>query len=195
MNINSIFKMIVVSFILTTIIACSSVRKNKTRTEEIIDRTEKVTSDVKETEKTSTQTVTDTKGTIKRDNLSIDYTPKFDTFGNLIPFSFQKKDANGNETSVNISGNANVNYTTDEEVKDIVESSKTDTSKEVTRLEETIKQLEEKITKLEKNKTVAPDYLKFIIWIGIGLLLLAGIVVAIFLYVKSKLKIIKTFIP
>lgn len=195
MNINNIFKMIVVSFILTTIIACSSVRKNKTRTEETIDRTEKVTSDVKETEKTSTQTVTDTKGTIKRDNLNIDYTPKFDTFGNLIPFSFQKKDANGNETSVNISGNANVNYTTDEEVKDIVESSKTDTSKEVTRLEETIKQLEEKITRLEKNKAVAPDYLKFIIWIGIGLLLLAGIVVAIFLYVKSKLKVIKTFIP
>lgn len=195
MNINNIFKMIVVNFLLATIIACSSVKKNKTKSEETTDRIEKVNSEVKESEKNFTSTVTDTKGTIKRDNLSIEYQPKFDTFGNLIPFSFQKKDANGNQTTVNITGDAKVNYTTDEEVKDIVESSKTDSSKEITRLENTIKELEERILKSEKNKTVAPDYLKFIIWIGIGLLLLAGSLVAIFLYVKSKLKIIKTFIP
>lgn len=194
-QIKNLFNIIVVSIFLTTIIACNSVKKTKTTSQEQIDKTEKVESVVKETEKIDKETIVSTTGKITKDNLTIDYEPKFDTFGNLIPFSFQKKDYQGNETNVNIKGNGKVTYNTVTELKDIKETTKSVTNKELNRLENTIKSLEQKIIKLEKNKAVKPDYFKYIIWVGIGFLLLAGAIIGVYFYIRNKLTIIKTFIP
>lgn len=181
---------IVVSFFLTTIVACSSVKKTKVQESEKFAVKEEVNTSTSLEETTSKEISIFANTNIKRDNLQIEYLPEFDAEGKLIPFSFHKKDSNGNQTNVSITGNAKVKYFTEHEVSNIVQATKEENAKRLTVMENRILELESKLDKQSKIKQVYPDYIKYIIWLGIGFLLLTGIIITLYFYIKSKLKIL-----
>lgn len=187
--------LIVASVSLATIVSCSSVKKNKTITE--------VKEDIKEVRENSTTTkeqstnnaVADYKMSAEKKRLEIGYEPTFDANGLLIPFSFKGKDANGNETTVDIKGSASVKYFTDSQVIDEVKYLKEELSKIKDSLSKSTIVKDSTITTKEKTKEVAPDYIKYIIWLGILILFLSGVILFLYFYFRSKIKAVTKLIP
>ena len=194
--------LIVVSIMLTTIYSCASSRrmdKNKT-TEQFADkRNTNVTSDsvATSTTKIGTSNFKLTDNNKYNDNLDIEYTPTFDKNGNLIPFHYSKEE-DGKKTNVSITGNAKVkssssnekiNNTTKEEYnyKSDFEAVVKINKKLISEIE-TLKKLNNKEVK------VAPDYLKYIILIGTGVLLLSGVILGIFIYFKAQINKYKSIL-
>ena len=194
--------LIVVSIVLTTISSCASSRrmdKNKTteqladkrNTSVVIDSTTTLTTNIG----TSNFKLTD--NTKYNDNLDIEYTPTFDKNGNLIPFHYSKEE-DGKKTNVNIIGNAKVKSSSSNEK---INNSTKEEYNYKSEYEEVIKinkKLISEIETLKKTNTkevkVAPDYLKYIILIGTGVLLLSGVILGIFIYFKAQINKYKSIL-
>ena len=194
--------LIVVSIMLTTIYSCASSRntnKNK-NTEQFADKkNEKVVSDSTTTIKTNTETATykSTNTNKTNYNLDIEYTPTFDKSGNLIPFHYSKEE-DGKKTNINITGNAKVKSSSSDEN---INSNTKEEYNYKSKYEEVIKinkKLISEIETLKKTNTkevkVAPDYLKYIILIGTGVLLLSGVILGIFIYFKAQINKYKSLL-
>ena len=194
--------LIVVSIMLTTIYSCASSRridKNKI-TEQFADkRNISVVSDSTTTLTTNigTSNFKLTDNTKYNDNLDIEYTPTFDKYGNLIPFHYSKEE-DGKKTNVNIIGNAKVKSSSSNEK---INNSTKEEYNYKSEYEEVIKinkKLISEIETLKKTNTkevkVAPDYLKYIILIGTGVLLLSGVILGIFIYFKSQINKYKSIL-
>ena len=194
--------LIVVSVMLTTISSCASSRrmdKNKT-TEQLADK-RNTSSAVDSTTTSSTNIGTSsfklTDNTKSNDNLDIEYTPTFDKNGNLIPFHYSKEE-DGKKTNVNITGNAKVkssssnekiNNTTKEEY-----NYKSDFEAVVKINKKLISEIETLKKVNNKEVKVSPDYLKYIILIGAGVLLLSGVILGIFIYFKAQINKYKSIL-
>ena len=194
--------LIVVSIMLTTIYSCASSRridKNKT-TEQFADkRNTSVVSDSITTSITNTTTSNFklTNNNKYNNNLDIEYIPTFDKYGNLIPFHYSKEE-DGKKTNVNIIGNAKVKSSSSNEK---INNSTKEEYNYKSEYEEVIKinkKLISEIETLKKTNTkevkVAPDYLKYIILIGTGVLLLSGVILGIFIYFKSQINKYKSIL-
>ena len=194
--------LIVVSIMLTTISSCASSRrmdKNKT-TEQLADkRNTSVAIDSTTTSTTNigTSNFKLTDNTKYNDNLDIEYTPTFDKNGNLIPFHYSKEE-DGKKTNVNITGNAKVKSSSSNEK---INTSTKEEYNYKADYEEVIKINKKLISELEtlkktntKEVKVAPDYLKYIILIGTGVLLLSGVILGIFIYFKSQINKYKSLL-
>lgn len=201
--VNFFNKMIVVSVMLTTIIGCSSTKKVKHSVKEVIadKRTEQTSSLTANHGDSSSLTNSTYKGTDKlfSNTIGIQYNPTFDQYGKVIPFHYEAKDAKGNNTSVSIVGPAKVINTiidrNEETFEEILQQRKIKWNK----VDSLINTLELKIDNtrklVETEKTVAPDYLKYLIWMGFSLLVLAIILVVTFIYFKSQITKLKNLIP
>lgn len=194
--------LIVVSIMLTTISSCASSRrmdKNKT-TEQLADkRNASVVID-------STTTLTTnigisnfklTDNTKYNDNLDIEYTPTFDKNGNLIPFHYSKEE-NGKKTNVNITANAKVKSSSSNEKVNTNTKEEYNYKADYEEVIKINKKLISEIETLKKTNTkevkVAPDYLKYIILTGTGVLLLSGVILGIFIYFKSQINKYKSIL-
>ena len=194
--------LIVVSIMLTTIYSCASSRridKNKI-TEQFADKRKiSVVSDSITTSITNTTTSNFklTNNNKYNNNLDIEYIPTFDKYGNLIPFHYSKEE-DGKKTNVNIIGNAKVKSSSSNEK---INNSTKEEYNYKSEYEEVIKinkKLISEIETLKKTNTkevkVAPDYLKYIILIGVGVLLLSGVILGIFIYFKSQINKYKSIL-
>ena len=194
--------LIVVSVMLTTISSCASSRrmdKNKTteqladkrNTSVVIDSTTTLTTNIG----TSNFKLTD--NTKYNDNLDIEYTPTFDKNGNLIPFHYSKEE-NGKKTNVNITGNAKVKSSSSNEKVNTNTKEEYNYKADYEEVIKLNKKLISEIETLKKTNTkevkVAPDYLKYIILIGVGVLLLSGVILGIFIYFKSQINKYKSIL-
>lgn len=194
--------LIVVSVMLTTISSCASSRrmdKNKTteqladkrNTSVVIDSTTTLTTNIG----TSNFKLTD--NTKYNDNLDIEYTPTFDKNGNLIPFHYSKEE-DGKKTNVNITGNAKVKSSSSNEKVNTNTKEEYNYKADYEEVIKINKKLISEIETLKKTNTkevkVAPDYLKYIILIGIGVLLLSGVILGIFIYFKSQINKYKSIL-
>ena len=194
--------LIVVSIMLTTISSCASSRrmdKNKT-TEQLADKrnTKTVTdSTTISTTKIGTSTFKLTDNTKYNDNLDIEYTPTFDKNGNLIPFHYSKEE-DGKKTNVNITGNAKVKSSSSNEKVNTNTKEEYNYKADYEEVIKINKKLISEIETLKKTNTkevkVAPDYLKYIILIGTGVLLLSGVILGIFIYFKSQINKYKSIL-
>ena len=194
--------LIVVSVMLTTIYSCASSRrmdKNKT-TEQFADkRNTSSTSDSVATSTTNigTSNLKLTDNTKYNDNLDIEYTPTFDKNGNLIPFHYSKEE-NGKKTNVNITGNAKVKSSSSNEKINTSTKEEYNYKAEYEEVIKINKKLISEIETLKKTNTkevkVAPDYLKYIILIGTGVLLLSGVILGIFIYFKAQINKYKSIL-
>ena len=189
-----LFSLLVVSLMLTTFISCTSRTK--------IKKTNESASAVKKDSIASTNSSNSTNTTIfgtttktvddyaKNNNLSIEYNPMFDTSGTLIPFHYSK-DINGQKTTVNIMGNAKVTDITNEIVKKSEEVVTTEFRKTTDSLNARIDELEYKLTQESKTVVtdvkVAPDYLKYIIWLAVLIFLLAASIIGVVIYFKATI--------
>ena len=194
--------LIVVSIMLTTISSCASSRrmdKNKT-TEQLADK--KNTSVVVDSTTTSTTNIGTsnfklTDNTKYNDNLDIEYTPTFDKNGNLIPFHYSKEE-NGKKTNVNITGNAKVKSSSSNEKINNITKEEYNYKADFEAVVKINKKLVSEIETLKKlnNKEVkvAPDYLKYIILVGTGVLLLSGVILGIFIYFKAQINKYKSIL-
>ena len=194
--------LIVVSVLLTTISSCASSRrmdKNKTteqladkrNTSVVIDSTTTLTTNIG----TSNFKLTD--NTKYNDNLDIEYTPTFDKNGNLIPFHYSKEE-DGKKTNVNITGNAKVKSSSSNEKVNTNTKEEYNYKADYEEVIKINKKLISEIETLKKTNTkevkVAPDYLKYIILIGTGVLLLSGVILGIFIYFKSQINKYKSIL-
>ena len=194
--------LIVVSIMLTTISSCASSRrmdKNKTteqladkrNTSVIIDSTTTLTTNIG----ISNFKLTD--NTKYNDNLDIEYTPTFDKNGNLIPFHYSKEE-DGKKTNVNITGNAKVKSSSSNEKVNTNTKEEYNYKADYEEVIKINKKLISEIETLKKTNTkevkVAPDYLKYIILIGTGVLLLSGVILGIFIYFKSQINKYKSIL-
>ena len=194
--------LIVVSIVLTTISSCASSRrmdKNKTteqladkrNTSVVIDSTTTLTTNIG----TSNFKLTD--NTKYNDNLDIEYTPTFDKNGNLIPFHYSKEE-NGKKTNVNITGNAKVKSSSSNEKVNTNTKEEYNYKADYEEVIKINKKLISEIETLKKTNTkevkVAPDYLKYIILIGTGVLLLSGVILGIFIYFKAQINKYKSIL-
>lgn len=194
--------LIVVSIMLTTISSCASSRrmdKNKTteqfadkrNTSVVIDSTTTLTTNIG----TSNFKLTD--NTKYNDNLDIEYTPTFDKNGNLIPFHYSKEE-DGKKTNVNITGNAKVKSSSSNEKVNTNTKEEYNYKADYEEVIKINKKLISEIETLKKTNTkevkVAPDYLKYIILIGTGVLLLSGVILGIFIYFKSQINKYKSIL-
>lgn len=194
--------LIVVSVMLTTISSCASSRKmdkNKT-TEQLADkRNTNVTTDSTNISTTNigTSNLKLTDNTKYNDNLDIEYTPTFDKNGNLIPFHYSKEE-NGKKTNVNITGNAKVKSSSSNETINNTTKEEYNYKSDFEAVVKINKKLVSEIETLKKlnNKEVkvAPDYLKYIILIGTGVLLLSGVILGIFIYFKAQINKYKSIL-
>ena len=194
--------LIVVSIMLTTISSCASSRrmdKNKT-TEQLADK--RNTSVVIDSTTTLTTNIGIsnfklTDNTKYNDNLDIEYTPTFDKNGNLIPFHYSKEE-NGKKTNVNITGNAKVKSSSSNEKVNTNTKEEYNYKADYEEVIKINKKLISEIETLKKTNTkevkVAPDYLKYIILIGTGVLLLSGVILGIFIYFKSQINKYKSIL-
>ena len=194
--------LIVVSIMLTTISSCASSRrmdKNKT-TEQLADK--RNTSSASDsitisTTKIGTSNFKLTDNTKYNDNLDIEYTPTFDKNGNLIPFHYSKEE-DGKKTNVNITGNAKVKSSSSNEKVNTNTKEEYNYKADYEEVIKINKKLISEIETLKKTNTkevkVAPDYLKYIILIGIGVLLLSGVILGIFIYFKSQINKYKSLL-
>ena len=194
--------LIVVSIMLTTISSCASSRrmdKNKTteqladkrNTSVVIDSTTTLTTNIG----TSNFKLTD--NTKYNDNLDIEYTPTFDKNGNLIPFHYSKEE-DGKKTNVNITGNAKVKSSSSNEKVNTNTKEEYNYKSDFETVVKINKKLISEIETLKKTNTkevkVAPDYLKYIILIGTGVLLLSGVILGIFIYFKAQINKYKSIL-
>ena len=194
--------LIVVSVMLTTISSCASSRrmdKNKTteqladkrNTSVVLDSTTTLTTNID----TSNFKLTD--NTKYNDNLDIEYTPTFDKNGNLIPFHYSKEE-DGKKTNVNITGNAKVKSSSSNEKINTITKEEYNYKSDFEAVVKINKKLVSEIETLKKTNTkevkVSPDYLKYIILIGIGVLLLSGVILGIFIYFKSQINKYKSIL-
>lgn len=194
--------LIVVSIMLTTISSCASSRrmdKNKTteqladkrNTSVVIDSTTTLTTNIG----TSNFKLTD--NTKYNDNLDIEYTPTFDKNGNLIPFHYSKEE-DGKKTNVNITGNAKVKSSSSNEKVNTNTKEEYNYKADYEEVIKINKKLISEIETLKKTNTkevkVAPDYLKYIILIGVGVLLLSGVILGIFIYFKAQINKYKSIL-
>ena len=194
--------LIVVSIVLTTISSCASSRrmdKNKTteqladkrNTNVVIDSTTTLTTNIG----TSNFKLTD--NTKYNDNLDIEYTPTFDKNGNLIPFHYSKEE-DGKKTNVNITGNAKVKSSSSNEKVNTNTKEEYNYKADYEEVIKINKKLISEIETLKKTNTkevkVSPDYLKYIILIGAGVLLLSGVILGIFIYFKSQINKYKSLL-
>ena len=194
--------LIVVSIMLTTISSCASSRrmdKNKTteqladkrNTSVVIDSTTTLTTNIG----TSNFKLTD--NTKYNDNLDIEYTPTFDKNGNLIPFHYSKEE-DGKKTNVNITGNAKVKSSSSNEKVNTNTKEEYNYKADYEEVIKINKKLISEIETLKKTNTkevkVAPDYLKYIILIGTGVLLLSGVILGIFIYFKAQINKYKSIL-
>ena len=196
------FFLIVVSIMLTTISSCASSRrmdKNKT-TEQLADK--RNTSVVIDSTTTLTTNIGIsnfklTDNTKYNDNLDIEYTPTFDKNGNLIPFHYSKEE-NGKKTNVNITGNAKVKSSSSNEKVNTNTKEEYNYKADYEEVIKINKKLISEIETLKKTNTkevkVAPDYLKYIILTGTGVLLLSGVILGIFIYFKSQINKYKSIL-
>ena len=194
--------LIVVSIVLTTISSCASSRrmdKNKT-TEQLADKrntSSTIDSTAISTTKIGTSNFKLTDNTKYNDNLDIEYTPTFDKNGNLIPFHYSKEE-NGKKTNVNITGNAKVKSSSSNEKINNTAKEEINYKAEFEGVVKINKKLVSEIETLKKvnNKEVkvSPDYLKYIILIGIGVLLLSGVILGIFIYFKAQINKYKSIL-
>ena len=194
--------LIVVSVMLTTISSCASSRrmdKNKT-TEQLADK--RNTSVVIDSTTTLTTNIGIsnfklTDNTKYNDNLDIEYTPTFDKNGNLIPFHYSKEE-DGKKTNVNITGNAKVKSSSSNEKVNTNTKEEYNYKSDFETVVKINKKLISEIETLKKTNTkevkVAPDYLKYIILIGTGVLLLSGVILGIFIYFKSQINKYKSIL-
>ena len=194
--------LIVVSVMLTTISSCASSRridKNKT-TEQLADK-RNTSVVIGNTTTSSTNIGTSnlklTDNTKYNDNLDIEYTPTFDKNGNLIPFHYSKEE-NGKKTNVNITGNAKVKSSSSNEKINTSTKEEYNYKAEYEEVIKINKKLISEIETLKKTNTkevkVAPDYLKYIILIGTGVLLLSGVILGIFIYFKAQINKYKSLL-
>ena len=187
---------------LTTIYSCTSSRnmnKNKT-TEQLADKKNiNVVSDSIFISKTNIGTsnfksITNNK---YNDNLDIEYSPTFDKYGNLIPFHYSKEE-DGKKTNVNITGNAKVKSSSSNEKVNNNTKEEYNYKSEYEEVIKINKKLISEIETLKKTNTkevkVSPDYLKYIILIGTGVLLLSGVILGIFIYFKSQINKYKSLL-
>ena len=194
--------LIVVSIVLTTISSCASSRrmdKNKT-TEQFADkRNTSVASGsvATSTTKIGTSNFKLTDNNKYNDNLDIEYTPTFDKNGNLIPFHYSKEE-DGKKTNVNITGNAKVKSSfSNEKINNITKEEynyKSDFEAVVKINKKLVSEIETLKKLNNKEVKVAPDYLKYIILIGTGVLLLSGVILGIFIYFKAQINIYKSIL-
>ena len=194
--------LIVVSIVLTTISSCASSRridKNKI-TEQFADkRNISVVSDSITTSITNTTTSNFklTNNNKYNNNLDIEYTPTFDKNGNLIPFHYSKEE-NGKKTNVNITGNAKVKSSSSNEKINNTTKEEYNYKSDFEAVVKINKKLVSEIETLKKinNKEVkvSPDYLKYIILIGTGVLLLSGVILGIFIYFKAQINKYKSIL-
>ena len=194
--------LIVVSIMLTTISSCASSRrmdKNKT-TEQLADK--RNTSVVIDSTTTLTTNIGIsnfklTDNTKYNDNLDIEYTPTFDKNGNLIPFHYSKEE-DGKKTNVNITGNAKVKSSSSNEKVNTNTKEEYNYKADYEEVIKINKKLISEIETLKKTNTkevkVAPDYLKYIILIGTGVLLLSGVILGIFIYFKAQINKYKSIL-
>ena len=194
--------LIVVSIMLTTISSCASSRrmdKNKT-TEQFADK--RNTSSASDSVATSTTKIGTsnfklTDNNKYNDNLDIEYTPTFDKNGNLIPFHYSKEE-NGKKTNVNITGNAKVKSSSSNEKINNTTKEEYNYKSDFEAVVKINKKLVSEIETLKKinNKEVkvSPDYLKYIILIGTGVLLLSGVILGIFIYFKAQINKYKSIL-
>ena len=194
--------LIVVSVMLTTISSCASSRrmdKNKT-TEQLADK--RNTSVVIDSTTTLTTNIGIsnfklTDNTKYNDNLDIEYTPTFDKNGNLIPFHYSKEE-DGKKTNVNITGNAKVKSSSSNEKVNTNTKEEYNYKADYEEVIKINKKLISEIETLKKTNTkevkVAPDYLKYIILIGTGVLLLSGVILGIFIYFKTQINKYKSIL-
>ena len=194
--------LIVVSIMLTTISSCASSRridKNKT-TEQLADKrnTSSIIDSISiSTIKIGTSNFKLTDNTKYNDNLDIEYTPTFDKNGNLIPFHYSKEE-DGKKTNVNITGNAKVKSSSSNEKVNTNTKEEYNYKAEYEEVIKINKKLISEIETLKKTNTkevkVAPDYLKYIILIGTGVLLLSGVILGIFIYFKAQINKYKSIL-
>ena len=194
--------LIVVSIMLTTISSCASSRrmdKNKT-TEQLADKrntSAAVDSTTTSTTNIGTSNFKLTDNTKYNDNLDIEYTPTFDKNGNLIPFHYSKEE-NGKKTNVNITGNAKVKSSSSNEKINNITKEEYNYKADFEAVVKINKKLVSEIETLKKlnNKEVkvSPDYLKYIILIGTGVLLLSGVILGIFIYFKAQINKYKSIL-
>ena len=194
--------LIVVSIVLTTISSCASSRrmdKNKT-TEQLADKrntSSTIDSTAISTTKIGTSNFKLTDNTKYNDNLDIEYTPTFDKNGNLIPFHYSKEE-NGKKTNVNITGNAKVKSSSSNEKVNTNTKEEYNYKADYEEVIKINKKLISEIETLKKTNTkevkVSPDYLKYIILIGAGVLLLSGVILGIFIYFKSQINKYKSLL-
>ena len=194
--------LIVVSVMLTTISSCASSRrmdKNKTSEQFADKRNISVTSDsvATSTTKIGTSNFKLTDNNKYNDNLDIEYTPTFDKNGNLIPFHYSKEE-DGKKTNVSITGNAKVKSSSSNEKINNITKEEYNYKSDFEAVVKINKKLVSEIETLKKlnNKEVkvSPDYLKYIILIGIGVLLLSGVILGIFIYFKSQINKYKSIL-
>ena len=194
--------LIVVSVMLTTIYSCASSRrmdKNKT-TEKLADKRNTsiaVDSTTTSTTNIGTSNLKLTDNTKYNDNLDIEYTPTFDKNGNLIPFHYSKEE-DGKKTNINITGNAKVKSSSSNEKINTSTKEEYNYKAEYEEVIKINKKLISEIETLKKTNTkevkVAPDYLKYIILIGTGVLLLSGVILGIFIYFKAQINKYKSIL-
>ena len=194
--------LIVVSVMLTTIYSCASSRrmdKNKT-TEKLADKRNTsvaVDSTATSTTNIGTSNLKLTDNTKYNDNLDIEYTPTFDKNGNLIPFHYSKEE-DGKKTNVSITGNAKVKSSFSNEKINNITKEEYNYKSDFEAVVKINKKLISEIETLKKTNTkevkVSPDYLKYIILIGTGVLLLSGVILGIFIYFKAQINKYKSIL-
>ena len=194
--------LIVVSIMLTTIYSCASSRridKNKI-TEQFADKrnistvSDSITTSITNTTTSNFKLTNNNK---YNNNLDIEYIPTFDKYGNLIPFHYSKEE-DGKKTNVNITGNAKVKSSSSNEKINNTTKEEYNYKADFEAVVKINKKLVSEIETLKKTNTkevkVAPDYLKYIILIGTGVLLLSGVILGIFIYFKSQINKYKSIL-
>lgn len=196
--------LIVVSVMLTTIFACNSRTMQKQKETEL-SADKRNSSKVIDSSSISSKGISSFKATNLdkyelTNNLDIEYEPTFDQNGNLIPFSYSRNE-NGNVTNVNITGNAKVKDTSTKEIIKEQSEEKIDYKEQLESLVKYVNTLESEVTILKQKESkevkVAPDYFKYILWLGIAILLLSGIIIFCIIYFRNTIgkykKILNTF--
>lgn len=187
-----ILNLIVVSLVLTIIVNCSSVKKQKSSYKETVaDKKETVSEILSANQKDSVVAVNSVSSinTQKYENvLGIKYTPKFDINGILIPFTYTKKDNKGNTTEVRIEGPAEVTNTITDVSEKTVDSLQAYTDFRTDEVKAVVDSVKEQVdTLIQKdtfNKTVAPDYVKYLIWMAVFIGFLVLVIVGAIIYFK-----------
>ena len=186
---------------LTTISSCNSRKTDKFKaSEQFADKRNEISqsdSAVISNKNTSESNVKiEARNNIK-EVLNIEYTPTYDKDGNLIPFNYNK-DEDGKKTTINIKGSGKVNSTTTTESMNTFVKEEKSYKEEFETVVSINKKLQKEIEILKKIKgketKVYPDYLKYIIIIGITTLLLSGVMLFVFIYFKKQINKYKSIL-